>query len=283
MEHFKSGWKQSYYGKGDVIVYRLNRDGVTPPDRSPVFGANVKILLYGEAFWPSYTTGDNAGLIATDSMKNFVQRETLNYHGPDLEEFCRFLSTKFLATYPQVEGLQLSAVEIPYNAFSQGSVAFAPSAEARSTARIEINRSGTIEAASGLIGFRHLRLGGSAFYGFVRDEYTTLPEIKNRPLQMFLDLEWHYTTPDAAFSTGKIPFRVRSIVRDVFESFDSGSIQQIVYQTGTKILAEIPEIAEVHLEANNRTWDTIAEHGDDLGVFTDSRPPYGCIGLKLKR
>jgi urate oxidase / 2-oxo-4-hydroxy-4-carboxy-5-ureidoimidazoline decarboxylase len=283
VEHFKSGWKHSYYGKGDVIVYRLNRDGVTPPGQSPVFGANVKILIYGDAFWPTYATGDNQGLIATDSMKNFIQRETLNYTGPDLEDFCRFLGAKFLATYPQVQGLQVSAVEIPYRAFSHGSVAFAPSAQERSTARIEISRSGIVEATSGVVGFRLLRLGGSAFHGFVRDQYTTLPEIQNRPLHMFLDLEWLYTTHDAAFSAGKIPLRVRNIVREVFESFDSGSIQQIVYQTGTKILADIPEIAELHLEANNRTWDTVAEQGDELGVFTDPRPPYGCIGLKLKR
>ena len=44
-----------------------------------------------------------------------------------------------------------------------------------------------------------------------------------------------------------------------------------------------PSIAEVHLEANNRTWDTIAEEGDTLGVYTDSRPPYGCLGLSLRR
>ena len=30
MEHFASGWKRNYYGKGDVIVYRLNRDGTAP-------------------------------------------------------------------------------------------------------------------------------------------------------------------------------------------------------------------------------------------------------------
>ena len=30
MEQFASGWKRNYYGKGDVIVYRLNRDGVAP-------------------------------------------------------------------------------------------------------------------------------------------------------------------------------------------------------------------------------------------------------------
>ena len=103
MEQFASGWKRNYYGKGDVIVYRLNRDG-GPASACPVFGANVLMLVYGDAFWPTYTTGDNTGLIATDSMKNFIQRETLNFEGDDLEEYCRFLASKFLGIYPQVEG-----------------------------------------------------------------------------------------------------------------------------------------------------------------------------------
>jgi urate oxidase len=283
VEHFKSGWKRSYYGKGDVIVYRLNRDGVTPDQQSPVFGANVKILLYGDAFWSTYTTGDNTGLIATDSMKNFIQRETLNYSGGDLEDYCRFLGEKFLNIYPQVEGLQVSAAEIPYATLASGSVAFAPSGPEHSTVRLELSRAGMVEIASGIQGFRLLRLGGSAFYGFVRDQYTTLPEIRNRPLHMWLALEWLYLKPEDAFSKGGICAQVKEIVHRVFESFESGSIQQIIYQTGTKILAEVPQIAEVHLEANNRTWDTVTERGEGLGVFTDARPPYGCLGLRLKR
>jgi urate oxidase / 2-oxo-4-hydroxy-4-carboxy-5-ureidoimidazoline decarboxylase len=282
VEQFASGWKQSYYGKGDVIVYRLNRAGAGA-EQSPVFGAHVLMLLYGDAFWPTYTTGDNTGLIATDSMKNFIQREALNYAGSDLEDFCRFLAAKFLATYPQVEGLQVTAVEIPYGAVSGAAVAFVPAGPERSAARIELNRGGVVEIASGLRGFRLLRLGGSAFHGFVRDEYTTLPEIHNRPLHMWLDLEWLYTSPEAAFAEGRISNAVRNIVHQVFESFESGSIQQIIYQTGVKLLADIPEIAEVHLEANNRTWDTVAESGQELGIFTDARPPYGCLGLRLRR
>ena len=83
METFASGWTRNYYGKGDVVVYRLDRgDSVPVPER--VFGARVLLLVYGEAFWPTYTTGDNTGLIATDSMKNFIQRETLNFAGHDL-------------------------------------------------------------------------------------------------------------------------------------------------------------------------------------------------------
>jgi urate oxidase len=282
VNRFASGQKSHYYGKGDVIAYRLNRCGPPAGGGCPVFGANVLLLIYGSAFWKTYTEGDNTGLIATDSMKNFIQRETLNFPGSDLEAYCRFLGETFLAKYPQVEGLQISATEMPYQTIG-GSVAFAPAGPETATARLEMTPEGIIEAASGVRGFKLLRLGGSAFRGFVRDEYTTLPDLNNRPLHMWLDLEWDYVTAGAAFSSGAVTAHTRQIVRDVFTSFESGSIQQVIYKMGTKMLEEIPVIAEVRLEANNRTWDTIAEHGDELGVYTDARPPYGCLGLTLRR
>ena len=283
MERFSSGWKRSYYGKGDVIVYRLNRDGRAPTDASPVFGANVKILIYGDAFWRTYSEGDNTGLIATDSMKNFVQREALQWPGYDLEDLCGFLGAKFLEKYPQTDGVQISAEEIPYARWSEAGAAFSPDGPEFFFARTEIGRAGTIEMVSGIRGFRMLRLGGSAFHGFVRDEYTTLPEIRNRPLYMWLDVEWSYEGPSLALSAGAIPRRVRRILREVFAGLDSGSIQQIIYQMGTRALDEVPEISEIHLEANNRTWDTVMEKGDELGTYTDARPPYGCLGLYLRR
>ena len=275
MHEFASGSKRNYYGKGDVIVYRLNRDGSPPA----VFGANVSMLLYGAAFWPTYTTGDNTNLVATDSMKNFIQRETLNFSGVDLESYCRFLAEKFLATYPQTDGMQVRAEEIPY----EGDVALAPAGPDRAAAQIEVNAAGIVEVRSAIRGFKLLRLGGSAFCGFVRDRYTTLPDIHNRPLNMWLDLEWSYTRQEAAFQCGRVTARVRETVLEVFRGFESGSIQQIIYQVGTKLLGAIPDMAEVRLEANNRTWDTVVEQGEKLGVYTDARPPYGILGLTLRR
>jgi urate oxidase / 2-oxo-4-hydroxy-4-carboxy-5-ureidoimidazoline decarboxylase len=287
MHHFVSGSKRNYYGKDDVIVYRLNRDGHTPSGECPVFGAKVLMLIYGDAFWPTYETGDNTGLIATDSMKNFIQRETMNFAGYDLESYTRFLCARFLETYAQVEGAQVTATEIPYRAVAGGTAAFAPGGPERATARIEQRRADgaieTVEVRSGLEGFRLLRLGGSAFHGFVRDQYTTLPDIHNRPLHMGLSLDWLYTDAASAFSQGAVTGQVRALVNRVFHEFESGSIQQIIYQLGTAMLAEIPQIAEVNLEAHNRTWDTVAEHGETLGVYTDARPPVGCLGLTLRR
>ena len=283
MNSFATGPKRSYYGKGDVIVYRLYRDGRP----NPVFGARVKLLIYGDAFWKTYTVGDNTGLIATDSMKNFIQRETMNYPGDGLEWYCYFLAAKFLTRYPQAEGAQVSATEIPYSAVGASEVAFAPAGPASANALVEVIRRGSelevVEAKSGISGFRLLRLKGSAFRGFVRDQYTTLPDIKDRPLHMWLDLDWTFTDPGVACAGATVTPRVRKIVENVFADFESGSIQQLIYQTGNRILADIPSIAEVRLEANNRTWDTIAEQGMSVGIYTDARPPYGCLGLTVRR
>ncbi len=243
MEQFASGWKRNYYGKGDVIVYRLQRDGRSTEQRSAVFGANVLMLVYGDAFWPTYTTGDNTGLVATDSMKNFIQRETLNFDGDDFEEYCQFLSCTFLTKYPQVEGVQVSATELPFSEFS-GHGAYAPGGPEQATARIELH---------------------------------------DRPLHMWLDLEWRYTDSAAAFNAGRAVRQARKIVTDLFQSFESGSIQQVIHQIGTRMLADMPTLAEVHLEAQNRTWDTVAESGGERGIYTDPRPPYGCLGLRLTR
>jgi urate oxidase/2-oxo-4-hydroxy-4-carboxy-5-ureidoimidazoline decarboxylase len=287
LHEFASGWKKNYYGKGDVTVYRLQRDGQAPPGQSPFFGARVLMLLYGEAFWPTYVSGDNTNLVATDSMKNFIQRETLNFTGGDLEAYCVFLAEKFLRSYPQAEGLQLSVTEVPYGNIPGGRMAFAPGGPECAAARLELRRNGaefeTMEACSGIRGFRLLRLGGSAFHGFVRDQYTTLPDITNRPLHMWLDLEWSYTSSTAALSNGKITAQARRIVHEVFEGFESGSIQQVIYQIGERMLAEIPAIVEIHLEANNRTWDTVMEADEQRGIYTEARPAYGCLGLRMKR
>jgi urate oxidase/2-oxo-4-hydroxy-4-carboxy-5-ureidoimidazoline decarboxylase len=282
LRQFATGWKRNYYGKADVIAYRLHRAGNAPQGQSPVFGASVTMLLYGDAFWPTYTTGDNTGLVATDSMKNFIQRETLNFQGEALEPYCRFLAETFMRTYPHTEGIQVSAEEIPYGAIAGGGVAFAPTGPDRATASVELTQRGMVDAQSGIRGFKLLRLGGSAFHGFVRDQYTTLPDIRNRPLHMWLDLDWRYHDAATASQGGTAP-QVRRLVHDVFHGFESGSIQQVIYQMGTRILEDLPEVSEVNLEANNRTWDTAAEQSEELGVFTEARPPYGVLGLSLKR
>jgi urate oxidase len=282
VERLTSGPNDHYYGKADVTVYRLIRDGRAEAGRSPVFGANVKMLTWGGAFWPTYLRGDNTGLIATDSMKNFIHRETIGFTESGLENYCRFVGRKFLDTYPQVEGLQMTAVDLPYVGLA-GGVAYVPSGPDQAFARVEMTHQGVVSAVSGIQGFRLLRLRGSSFQGFVRDQHTTLPDRPSRVLHMWLDMEWSYVNPEAAFSDGLVTARTRAIVMDVFRSFESASIQQIIHSMGTRIFADIAEVSELRFEAQNRTWDVIQERGEELGVYVDPPAPYGVLGLTLTR
>ena len=282
MERLTSGPNDHYYGKADVTVYRLIRDGSVRPGSGAVFGANVKMLTWGGAFWPTYLRGDNTGLIATDSMKNFIQAHTFEFTDFGLENYCRFIGRRFLDTYPQVEGLQMTAVQLPY-AGLEGGVAFIPAGPDQAFARIEMTQERVVSAVSGIQGFKLLRLRGSSFQGFVRDQHTTLPDRPSRVLHMWLDMEWSYANLDAAFSDGAVTGRVRAIVMDVFKSFESASIQQIIHKMGTRIFADIPEIAELRFEASNRTWDVVQERGEEFGVYIDPAAPYGVLGLTLTR
>jgi urate oxidase len=276
------GAQDHYYGKADVTVYRLIRDGSMPAGRSAIFGVNVMMLTWGGAFWPTYLHGDNRGLIATDSMKNFIHHETFAFTEFGLENYCRFIGDRFLRGYSQVEGLQVTATQLPYNDL-EGGVALIPAGPDQAYARIEMTRDAVVHAVSGIRGFKLVRMRGSAFQGFVRDHHTTLPDRPSRVLHMWLDLEWSYTEPDQAFTDGRTTARVRGIVMDVFKSFESQSIQQIIHKMGTKIFADIPEISELRFEATNRTWDVIEERGEELGVYVDPAAPYGVLGLTLTR
>jgi urate oxidase / 2-oxo-4-hydroxy-4-carboxy-5-ureidoimidazoline decarboxylase len=285
MRHLLSGHKQSYYGKGEVVVYRLHRDYKVPADEKPLLAAKVTQVIWGDAFWKTYTEGDNTDLVATDSMKNFIQRETLNYTGYTLEGLLYFLGHTFMTKYPQAEGIELSAEEIPYDQVNEG-IAFKPSTGPKATAQLWLGRENhTIvikDLVSGLKSYQLLRLSGSAFYGFLRDDYTTLPEMKNRPLRMFLELTWHYG--DANVDLEQPPTRkIHSIIEQTFQDFTSGSIQEVIYQMGQAILKDCPEVSQVDLEGQNHTWDMVTERDESYGLFTDSKPFYGILGLSLKR
>jgi urate oxidase/2-oxo-4-hydroxy-4-carboxy-5-ureidoimidazoline decarboxylase len=54
---------------------------------------------------------------------------------------------------------------------------------------------------------------------------------------------------------------------------------------GQRILERFPQLAEVSFESQNRLWDlaVTSETDERVKVYTDPRPPYGKIGLVLRR
>jgi len=260
------------YGKEAVSVYRT--DGVRT-----LFAAEVGMTARGEAFLPSYTEGDNTVVVATDSMKNFIHMTALEYEAASLEGFLELLARRFMDTYPQAARIELTAREVLFARRSEQS--FQSVGGDYGVAELALDRDGTLEHRSGREGLRLMKLTGSSFEGFVRDEYTTLPESRDRPLFVHLDFHWRNTD----FRSRADGDAIRDSLTATFAAFDSASIQELVHEMGVKVLDAFPEVAEISFDGQNRLWDTaqVSEADERVRVYTDPRPPYGHIELTLKR
>jgi urate oxidase len=290
-------------------VYATPLTGLTPVPESAFTGrANVLMAMeidvevFGDNFLAAYREGDNSNVVATDSMKNFIQRGALDYAGATLEGFLDHLGRSFLATYPQMRALRLTGREHPFaaarvphgdGAFGDSDLVFAATRGDYMLAALGFARAGDAARLTdhrcGRIGMELLKVTGSAFTRFVRDGYTTLPERADRPLFIALDVGWEYADPADMLAPDHARYvaaeQVRDVVAAVFHEFVSESIQHLVHEMGQRLLERFPHLAMVSFEAQNRTKDPVAVSEADprVKVYSEPFPAYGLIKLRMRR
>jgi len=270
------------YGKTRVIFFRLAKRSAAP------FAASVTIDVFGERFGAAYTEGDNREVVATDTMKNFVYATAADFDGRSPEEYVMFLGHRLLKMYPQMERIRVTAHEVPLDpAHDQSDVVFRLTRGDVAVSHADFERLGdqivTTAARSGIEGMRLLKTTGSSFAQFARDEYTSLPELTDRPLTIRMDVHWRYTDPSRAEGRGVSADLVRRALEQTFHDFNSRSIQQLVHVMGTGLLSGFAAISEVEFAAENHTPDKVADGKGDVFVFAEPRQTFGKIGLVLRR
>jgi urate oxidase len=285
------------YGKAEVSFYRTRarplRGATAIPEsdftgrENTLFGGTMTIVVLGEGFKEAYTEGDNSRVVATDTMKNFVHAQALEYGGATLEGFAMFVARELLSTYPEMERVRVSARETPVRRHSEKLLSLAGGDYG--TVELEAGPAGIERLQAGRAGMRLVKLTGSAFKGFVRDRYTTLPDVPDRPLFIHLDVFWRYGHAEDA--AGEEPSRyvpseqVRDLVAATFDTFVSMSIQHLVHEMAGRLLERFPQLSEVSLAAENRLWDTavVSEADPAVRVYSEPRPAHGTITLTLTR
>jgi urate oxidase len=275
------------YGKTRVVFFEVR------PRPDPPFAASVDIDVFGERFKASYTEGDNREVVATDTMKNFVYRTAADFTGRSLEAYVAFLGNRLLTTYPQMERIRVTVHEIPldegHQAEGGSDVVFRMTRSDACCAQADFARDGgdmaVTSARSGIEGMRLFKTTGSSFAAFARDDYTTLPELQDRPLTIRMDAYWQYENArDAAEGTGHIdPRLIRNVVEHTFHDFNSKSIQELVHEMGRRLLERFTQLAVVEFSTENHTPDKVAEGSDGARVFAEPRQTFGKIGLVLRR
>src|SRR5918992_2759148 len=256
------------YGKDAVSVYRT--------DGKRLFACEVRLVVDGDAFLPSYTEGDNSMVVATDSMKNFIHKTALEYEGAGLADFLLELGTRFSDRYEHMETVRLHAREAAFT--QRAGVVFQRLYDDYAVADLSVHRGGKRLERSGRQGLHLVKLKGSSFADFVRDEYTTLPDARDRPLFVHMDVSWH----NADYGRRVDGEKLRQQLMGTFADFESESIQHLVNEMGSRALAQFPEIDNIAFKAQNRLWDR-AQEADGVTVYTDARPPFGVITLSLNR
>jgi urate oxidase len=302
-----------HYGKAEVSTYRTYATplrGLTAIPESAftgrentLVGAEIDVRVLGEGFLAAYTEGDNRMVVATDTMKNFIHRESLAFDGPTLEGWLAFIGRRFLETYSHMERLVMSGRERPFldvpvpdgaGRVTASPVLFRRGHGDHGTASVVLDRTeaGGIEATdlrSGRAELQLIKISGSSFASFARDEYTTLPERPDRPLYIHCDIGWRYVDAQVALEPRVAEYvaseQVADLAATVFHEFVSLSIQHLVHEIGQRMLTRWPQLSEVSFDAQNRLWDLshTSETDERVKVYTDPRPPYGRIGLVLRR
>ena len=117
----------------------------------------------------------------------------------------------------------------------------------------------TIESC--IAGLSVLKSTGSAFHGFVRDEYTTLAETWDRILSTDVDASWRWATfKDLAAvreAEGKFDAAweaARKITLKLFAEDESASVQNTMYKMCEQILDAVPETQTITYSLPNKHY-----------------------------
>lgn len=275
---------ENRYGKHRVRVVRVKRD-------RPVHSFeewSVEVLLAGD-FLDCFEEGDNARIMATDSMKNTVYSLAKDTAATTIEEFALELTEYLIKTNPQIDSATVNITGVPWSHLTVNDVA-APSAFIRDGGEVEttsVSRAsdGAPSVVSGFENLVIMKTANSGFEGFIRDVHTTLPETADRLFGTAVRSRWSYQSGKLDFADARA--RTRNTMLKVFAEHDSKSVQHTLYAMGKAALEAVPELTEIELTMPNKhcLLVDLSKFGktNQNEIFVPTEEPYGYIEATIRR
>ncbi len=270
------------YGKAAIRLVRVTRD----PGGHRVRDLTVAIALEGD-FDAAHTDGDNTNVIATDTMKNTAYVFAKDHLDGSIEAYGRALAEHFLAER------QVDVATVNVRAHHWGAIdvagtpapdAFVRGGEGTRVATVSASL-GSVLVEAGVEDLIVMKTGRSAFSGFPRDRYTTLPETEDRLMATRLTAIWRYGAPDLDFDATFAA--VRATLLEVFADHDSASVQESIWIMARAILERHEEISEIRMVLPNlHHWLVdLSPFGleNDREIFTPTTEPHGLIEATVRR
>jgi urate oxidase len=261
------------YGKAETHVVRVTRDG----DVHRLRDLTVSVALSG-AMEAVHLTGDNAAVLPTDTQKNTVFAFAREYGVDSPEAFGLLLARHFVGSQGSVHHARVSIEEHLWDRIGDGPHSFVRRGGETRTALVHHDDDGT-HVVSGIKDLVVLNSTGSEFRGYAKDEYTTLPETRDRVLATEVTAQWRHSSAEADWE-GSYPEARRHLL-ETFAGTYSLSLQQTLYAMGDRLLDGLPGVCEVRLSLPNRHHFTVDLEpfglDNDNEVFFAADRPYGLI------
>jgi urate oxidase len=258
------------YGKAETRLVRVDRD----EDGHRVTDLNVTTTLSGDLA-ATHLTGDNAGVLPTDTQKNTAYAFARDGIG-EIEDFGLRLARHFVDTVGTIHRARVHIDKYVWR--RQGHHSFAREAGTRTTTVTYDGTAATV--VSGVDDLVFMNTTGSEFHGFHKDGYTTLPETDDRILATSVTARWRHARPENDDWGGSHEAATGALF-DAFAETYSLSLQQTLYAMGERVLRERDELAEVRLSLPNKHHFLVdlSPFGlDNPGeVFHAADRPYGLI------
>jgi urate oxidase len=272
------------YGKSRVRLLKVHRGD----DRHEIQNVTVKISFEGE-FEEIHTVGDNSKCLPTDTMKNTVYALAAQEKKIEqIEDFGMRLAFHFLSNNPQVSHVCIDMVEHGYKRMkfgeSEHSHAFIRGSEEKRTTSIKATREGTT-IESGIEGLIVLKTADSGFVGYMKDQFTTLPETTDRVLSTAIKATWRYSGPTVVEENTW--HDIREIILKTFADHNSLSVQHTLYAMGEAVLNNFPHVEEIELSLPNIHFLPVdlSRFGleNENCIFLPTDEPHGLIEARLSR
>jgi urate oxidase len=269
------------YGKTRVRLLQVLRD---KPSHE-IADITATILFEGKLA-ESYATGDNSLVLPTDTIKNTVYVLARQHRIVSIEEFGLTLGSHFLHRLAHVSTVNVLIQQTPWDRIGSSATAFVQSGNEQRTADLRIERDRRV-IVSGIRNLQVLKTAQSAFFGYLKDEYTTLPETSDRLLGTVLDARWTISPEPAARDFNELHAGIRGALLDSFSAHDSLSVQHTLYAMAETILEKFDAVQEIHMAMPNKhcLLVDLARFGIDNPnqIFVPTDEPSGFIEARLTR
>jgi len=271
------------YGKAENRVVRVYRDTA----RHEIRDLNVSTSLRGD-FEAAHTAGDQSHVLPTDTQKNTAFAFAKKHGVTSPEDYAIALATRLLDATPAATGARVEVEEYPWERIPVDGEghdhAFVRRDGGVRTTAVDVTTDATV-VQSGLKDLVVLKSTGSEFRGFLRDEYTTLPEADDRVLATSLTATWRFAADDHDWNESYDHIRRRLLA--TFATTYSRALQETLYAMGTAVLEARPEVAEISFSAPNKHHHLVdlSPFGidNDGEVFIAADRPYGLIEATVTR